>query len=210
MAKNSSAEDASSGLRPYALRRFDETPAEKVLVSKTEAPEVALKRRENDAAERGYNDGFEKGMAEAQARMDPVVDRLFLMLTELEKAVHRKGEELLPDLIALSIDIAEKVIHKALKVDKAIIVAVAQDALSRITNAEEKVTVRINPEDYAAIQDKLAYLRESSGLKHILLEPSESILPGGCYIEAASGSVDARIDEQIQEVSGAIRTALDS
>ncbi|HSW63285.1 MAG TPA: FliH/SctL family protein [Dissulfurispiraceae bacterium] len=210
MAKNSSAEKPASNLRPYALRRFDETPLERNVVGKAESPEVLLHRRENEAAERGYNDGFKKGVAEAQARIDPVVDRLLQIVAELENIVRRKGEELLPQLVSLSIDVAEKVIHKALEVDKEIIVAVAQDGLSRIANADEQVVVRVNPEDYAVLQGKLAQLKEASGLKNIAIEPHESINPGGCYIEALSGSVDARIDEQIKEVSGAIRTALDS
>lgn len=210
MAKSSSAEDAASNLRPYALRRFDEAPVERVVAGKAESPDVLLHRRESEAAERGYSDGFKKGMADAQARIDPVVDHLLQVVGELESVVRRKGEELLPHLVSLSIDVAEKVIHKALEVDKEIIVAIAQDGLSRIANADEQVAVRVNPEDYAAIQGKLALLKEASGLKNISIEPHESINPGGCYIEAVSGSVDARIDEQIKEVSGAIRTALDS
>ncbi|KAF0183721.1 MAG: flagellar assembly protein FliH [Nitrospirae bacterium] len=210
MAKSSSAEDTASNLRPYALRRFDETPVERVAAGKAESPDVLLHRRENEAAERGYSDGFKKGMADAQARIDPVVDHLLQVVGELERVVRRKGEELLPHLVSLSIDVAEKVIHKALEVDKEIIVAIAQDGLSRIANADEQVAVRVNPEDYAALQGKLALLKEASGLKNISIEPHESINPGGCYIEAVSGSVDARIDEQIKEVSGAIRTALDS
>jgi flagellar assembly protein FliH len=210
VAKNSSAEQNGSAMRPYAMRRFDETPAEKVVVSKAEAPEAALKRRENEATERGYQAGLEKGMADAQERMEPVIGRLLQILEELENAARRKGEQLLPELIELSIEVAEKVIHKSLEVDREIVVSIAQDALARISNAGEQVIVRVNPADFAVLESRIARLKEASGIKHIVLEPHESILPGGCYIEAASGAVDARIDEQLKEVSGAIRTALDS
>lgn len=207
-SSHSGAEDR--GVRPYALRRFDETPAEKVVISQSESPEVRLKRRETEAAERGYQEGFAKGEAAAHARVDAVVERLTAILRELENFATREAEKLAPELLMLSIDIAEKVIHKTLELDREIVLAVTKDALQKVADTYEEVVVRINPADYEILSERVRQLKEESGLKGITLEPNESISPGGCYIEALSGSVDARIEEQVKEAAHAVRTALNS
>lgn len=210
MAKNSSADKPGVGYRPYALRRFDETPQDKVLISKAEAPEASLKRRETEAAEKGYSVGFEKGLADAKEQIDTTVQHLMDLIRELDNFAERRGKQLLPDLVSLSIEIAEKVIHKELDLDREAVVAVATDALGKVSSVDEQVTILVNPIDFDSIEHRLSMLRESSGLKHIEVKPSESIHPGGCYVETVSGAVDARIEEQIKEVRNAVRTALDS
>jgi len=209
--KNSSDSDTGGkGVRPYALRRFDETPAEKVVVSQSESAEMRLKRRENEATERGYQDGFAKGEADANARVEAVVERLTAVLREIENFAGREAEKIAPELLLLSIDIAEKIIHKTLELDREIVLAVTKDALQKVADTYEEVVVRINPADYEILNERVRRLKEESGLKGITLEPNESISPGGCYIEASSGSVDARIEEQMKEAANAVRTALNS
>ena len=211
MAKNSSDDTLDgSAIRPYALRRFDETPSEKVIVSKTESPEMQLKRRETEAYERGYQEGFAKGEADAQARVQAVVDRLTTILQEIEHFVTRESEKLAPQLVLLAIDIAEKVIHKSLQLDRDIVLPVTKDALQKVADTYDEVVLRINPADYEILHEQIRTLKEEAGLKGITLEPNESITAGGCYIETISGSVDARIEEQMKEAANAVRTALDS
>jgi flagellar biosynthesis/type III secretory pathway protein FliH len=75
---------------------------------------------------------------------------------------------------------------------------------------EEKMLIRVNPADYDTMISNLEVLREESRLKDITIEPSESVSPGGCYIETPTAEVDARIEEQIRELRDAITSALDS
>lgn len=211
MEKNLSDDGKSSpDLRPYALRRFDETPGAKVVVSQAESPEVRLKRRESEAEERGYQAGIAKAEAEIKGRVDEVVNRLAGVISQLQQHAVLQAEELAPQLIALAVEIAEKVIHKALEVDREIVVAIAHDALRKVADTGEQIVIQVNPADFSLINERLGQLKDDSGLKGIIIEPVESISPGGCYIEARTGAVDARIEEQLREADDAVRTALNS
>lgn len=203
-------ENSSSGMRPYALRRFDETPGDKVVVGQSESPEIRLKRRETEASERGYQAGLEKGAAEANARVNSVIDRLTSVIRNLENHASRQAEELAPLLVGLSVEIAEKVIHKSLELDREVVLAIAHDALQKVAETQDQVVIRVNPADYDLMRDRLTTLRESSGLKGITIEPDGSISTGGCYVETPSGAIDARIEEQLREAEDAVRTALNS
>jgi type III secretion protein L len=99
------------------------------------------------------------------------------------------------------------VIHKEIELDKNIVMYVVNDAIKKVREHEEKITIKVNPLDYEIMVSNIDVLKEQTGLKGISVEPASSISPGGCYIETHAGEIDARIEEQIKEVENAISTA---
>jgi flagellar assembly protein FliH len=165
-----------------------------------------LAKIESDAFDKGYADGIGAG----QQAIRETAKRLDAIITELEDLRNKKTIELLPDLVNLATDIAEKIIHVRVEKDRDIIISVARDAIRKLGGWEEKILIRVNPADYDTMLTSLESLREESRLRDINIEPSPSIAPGGCYIETPSGEVDARIEEQLKEISDAIATAINS
>lgn len=106
-------------------------------------------------------------------------------------------------------EIAKRVIHKEVELDKNIVMYIARDAIKKVEESEESIVIKVNPLDYEVMVANINLLKEQSGLKNISVEPQSTISPGGCYIETQTGEIDARIEEQIKEIQDAINTATD-
>jgi len=164
---------------------------------------------ENKGYENGYAAGYEKGIRNGENEVSEKLKRLEGIIIEIENFRKKKTNELLPDIIGLSMEIAKKVIHKEVKLDKNIVMYVVNDAVKKIEERKEKITIKVHPLDYEIMAANIDVLKEQTGIKNISVDPASSISPGGCYIETHAGEIDARIEEQIGEVENAIGTATD-
>ncbi len=176
-----------------------------------EAIQERIKNLEDNARKRGYSEGhtqgLAKGLAEGKDEVNASLKRLGEIVVSLDKFKENKLTELFPDIIGLSLEIARKIVHKEIDLDRNLIVSVARDAIQKVGEKEENVVIKVNQLDYEVMISYVDLLKEQSGLKNISVEPSSAISPGGCYIETPTGEVDARLEEQIKEVDDAISTA---
>jgi flagellar assembly protein FliH len=154
-----------------------------------------------------FNKGYADGIAAGSRNVEEAAQRLGAIIGELEKFRDSKTDELLPDLIDLSIAIAKKIVHANIEKDRDNIIAIVREALSKLGGSEEKIMIRVNPDDYDTMLSNIEALRGETRLKDITIEPTDGISPGGCFIESPSGEVDARIEEMLKEISDAIATA---
>ncbi len=108
------------------------------------------------------------------------------------------------DVIALVMEIAEKVIGKMVHEHRAAILAIVRQAIE--SSLGDRLTVRLNPEDYKAIHEQTAELRELvDRSKRLVFKEDESISQGGCVVETEVGVIDAQLETQLR----AIRKALE-
>ncbi len=209
MEKNSSADLRKGGaIRSYLPDRLDLSGDELVRAAE-ESRRVELKKSESEGFEKGHAEGLTLGLKAGQKEIGDRLARLDSIISELDRAKERKIEELLPEIVDLSLEIARKIIHRKIEQDREIIVSVVREAVRKLGRTE-KMTIRVNPADYETMIAKLEVLREEARLRDVTIEPSESVSPGGCYIETPSGDADARVEEQIREIRDAISTAFDS
>jgi flagellar biosynthesis/type III secretory pathway protein FliH len=218
--KNSSpSEGSGEAAQPYEPVRFD---ADTVVVSKNNNREEEKREKEKREKEKrekerlariekeAFDKGFARGIQEGSQTIDAVAGRLDSIVTELEDFRRKKIGELIPDMINLSIEIAKKIIYSSIEKDRENVIAVTRDALARLGATDEKILIRVNPEDYDTMLTNLDSLRGETRLMDITIEPSASITPGGCFIESRTGEVDARVEEMIREIGDAISTASNS
>jgi flagellar assembly protein FliH len=61
--------------------------------------------------------------------------------------------------------------------------------------------VRLNPQDFHYITEiKEDFLREMDGVKNIVFEEDPGIKAGGVMVETMFGEVDARLEQQFDEI----------
>ncbi len=176
-----------------------------------EALQERIKTLEDNARKRGYAEGhtqgLTKGLAEGKDEVSASLKRLGEIIVSLDQFRENKLTELFPDIIELSLEIAKKIVHKEIDLDRNLIVSVARDAIQKVGEKEENVIIKVNQLDYEVMISYIDLLKEQSGLKNISVEPSAAISPGGCYIETPTGEVDARLEEQMKEAEDVISTA---
>ncbi len=194
---------------PEGLQETEESPPVEEPLG--EEVQERIRNLEQEARSRGHAEGHAEGFAEGLTggndKVSATLTRLGEIIASLENFRVDKLTEILPQIIELSIEIAKKIVHKEIDLDRDLILSVAQDAVRKVGEKEEYLVIKINPLDYEVMIPHIDLLKEQSGLKNISLEPSATISPGGCYIETPTGEVDARIEEQMKEVEDVIGTA---
>ena len=106
-----------------------------------------------------------------------------------------------PQLVALALEIAEKMTRKAVQEDPDIVAEVLERAKHEVLDAKQ-IRICLHPKDYQVLQDLQPDLVKigSEGGRTVEVFASEDIPRGGCRLETESGIVDATVPTQIEEI----------
>ena len=129
------------------------------------------------------------------------------MIEEAAAVLHRAQEEKQRRiaesesfLVELSCDIAEKIIGKQLTLESAWKKDLVKQMLSR-KREQGLITLCVSPKSYSFMQDAREELRLVLGPNSDLqVIPDLTVKDDGCIIRSEYGSIDARIDTQLQEI----------
>jgi flagellar biosynthesis/type III secretory pathway protein FliH len=152
----------------------------------------------------------EEALAE---REDAIVEALRTPYLEAARKLLLVAEEvetrLRDDIVELSARIAQALVYRELKTDRAVILEVAQRAL-RLVGPLERLTVRCAPEDAELLRENLPGLAraEVGRVVEVLVRPSDDIMPGGLLLTFEGGVVDAREERRLARITEAVKTAL--
>ncbi len=205
---------AKETIRIYTPDSFDGRVKKEKPKSAKEIEAERLAQIQKEAFEKGYAEGKEKAAAEEKILLQEGEKRIHQICLRLESIIQRLDnyrsdvvQELLPEIINLSVEIASKIVRKEIDLDRNVVSYIAQESLGRVEESNAAVIIKVNPIDYDVIVEHLSILKDSTGLKNISVEPVVSIEAGGCLIETEKGEIDARIGEQIGEMADAVSTA---
>lgn len=160
------------------------------------------------AAEQGYQDGLEKGRAEAFAKFhQEASERLarfekFVSECEAAKnAIFDANERFLMEMIH---QICRMLFLKEVKVDQDYLIRLARELIDRV-GVRENIVLRLHPDDMQTAEMLKQGLEATLGtLKNLTIEPSELVEGGGCALETQWNSIDASIQTQLQGIHDAI------
>ncbi len=169
--------------------------------------ESMLDKREKDSYEKGSDEGYAKGFAEgvqkahddAIASVEQRAKLLEELLRELEVIKSRIMTNSQEDIVKLAMVIASKIIHREVKGSEAVV----DNVREAIDMASDKHSIRIklNPADIPVVDSHRGeFLETIKSLERIELIEDDEIIPGGCIVETTEGSVDARLDRQMEEI----------
>lgn len=139
-----------------------------------------------------YQNGKESALSETL--------NLLLESREIREKTFVETEQ---DILRLSVKLAEKIIGQEIKTDKKVIAEIVSNAL-RNTKRQDKITVRVNPNDFSTVQEHFAMLSQSSRSSFVDIVPDPKVASGGCIIESEVGTVDARLETQLRALEKAL------
>ncbi|GAM09697.1 flagellar assembly protein FliH [Geobacter sp. OR-1] len=158
--------------------------------------EEDLQTQLTEAYQRGVEEGrqaAERGLAHVFRALRDGADSL----VSLRERVLRDSES---DLLKLSSLVAKKIILQEIALDPAILGNIIAATVS-CCSEQDRITIRLSPDDYRAV---MANRQSFSGVLadegRVTLAPDDSIMLGGCLVETPTGTVDARIESQLDEV----------
>ncbi|KAF0219419.1 MAG: flagellar assembly protein [Geobacteraceae bacterium] len=157
-----------------------------------------------DELQRKLDETFQKGVDEGRQAAERGLSNVFKSLregitgiTRLREKVLRESED---DLLKLAIMVARKIIQQEISQDPQILANIVAAAISGCTDLD-RVNIRLNPEDYHLVAaDRQLYFSGIGRNTNITMTPDDAILPGGCMVETVTGTIDARIEVQLDEI----------
>ena len=153
---------------------------------------------EAEAREQGYQEGLRAAQNAEQA----LLAGLQAALVDLEVARQRLAEDLEPEVVRLSVGIAEQLIRQEVALHPEIVVGVARAAISRLKGVRS-LKVFAHPEDTETLSKHLGNALDERP-EHLEIAADAHIGRGGCVVDSERGSVDARMESQMERISAAL------
>lgn len=147
-----------------------------------------------EAKEHGYSDGMEEAQKVAKQEILPLMKNLResqQKLAGLKNVIIKQNAN---EIIDLALDIARKVLGAELEASPMSIAKIIKAALNRI-DISEKITVRIHPTSYEVLMKAVP-----DYLKDTWIVADSKVEDGGAIIETETGTYDAQIEEQLEEI----------
>lgn len=179
------------GDRRRGFRRIDD----RNLISR--AREEAQNIKEAAAKE-----GYQEGLMQAKADLQDVKNAI----ASFAGAKQEVFEYIAPDILEISVEIAQKIIKKELQQDPTIILDNIMEILKGLSKEETKITLRVNPAQVSLLKSEIPSVMSNVGLDaKVLIVPDESIMEGGCMVTTTNGVIDATIETQLAVISEALK-----
>lgn len=182
-----------------AARVLEEAYAERDRIVRT-AEEDRIRTRE-----RAREQGYEEGLHQAARKIAGDVGKISAEIKALKKCMEEAQEELAGKMVTLSLDMAEKILHKNLKEDD---MALKQLALDVIYTEKEKKKMQLLISDRTgnlikALEEELEPVREryQSTIKIKNADGQE----GTCRLDIPEGIIEASVFSQLDNLREELR-----
>ena len=140
-------------------------------------------------------EGEAQGRQQAQAELQPVIQKLAAAIHETAELRGRLREQAESDLVRLAIAIARKILGREITADPEAIAGVVKASLERI-RGQELLRVRLHPECKAKVAECLSRI----GASHAEVLGDPACERGTVIFETTRGNLDASIDTQLREI----------
>ncbi|PRC93912.1 Flagellar biosynthesis/type III secretory pathway protein [Solimicrobium silvestre] len=196
--------ELSTGQQENAPQSLREAPDSAALIAQEE--QLAERLREADeTGKRAYEEGYEAGLRNGETDGREVYTSGLRQLEELTQnmndTVQRSLDESEDMMVSIVFESVCKIIGDTLTTREGV-VAVVEEALARI-RGKSSVIIRVNPLDLELIEESAAFGVASEAD----WRADEGVAMGGCMIESEYGTLDARIDTQLNQLKRVLLSA---
>ncbi|MGN7470233.1 flagellar assembly protein FliH [Brevibacillus sp. SAFN-007a] len=168
-----------------------------------EASELFRATQEQAAAE-GHEKGFADGKRQAYEEEGQALSEARAILEQAYRSKQQIIAEAEPFLVELALEIAKKVIGQELQQNPEQVLEIAKKALRR-SRVHGEITICVHHSYFHYVSEQRAQLLALlEGQAELSIYPDYTIADGGCVIRTQLGSVDARVDTQLEEIKQAL------
>lgn len=163
-----------------------------------------------EARQAGHQVGYEEGrLAIKQDLIEQIenLDKFAKSEFEIKKRIIKSAHN---DIVNLVVQIADKVCHKKLKLDREILYNITKYSINELKD-KETVTIFVNPnmaKKIYAISESLE--KDILSLQAIKIVEDSSVSEDGTIVESISSRIDNRVSSQIDEITQKLLVELQS
>ena len=179
------------GDRRRGFRRIDD----RNLISR--AKEEANSIREA-AAKEGYQQGIDAAKQDIESLKEAIEDFF--------RAKQDVYDEIAPDILEISLDIAKKSLKKKMSENPEILLENIKGILKGLSKEESKIVLKVNPSQAVMLKQEMPEAVAMAGLEaKVIIMPDEDTMEGGCMLTTDNGVIDATIETQLTIISEALK-----
>jgi flagellar assembly protein FliH len=156
------------------------------------------------AREQSESQGYQAGMAKAQAEMksklaelDTRIKRVDSLLQFISRPLQDLDGEVEKMLLQLALTVGKQLARRELRVDPAQVIAIIRESLAELPAAAREIRVHLHPEDAATVRERLTAPANERAWT-VVEDPTMS--RGGCVVRTDNSQIDARLESRINTV----------
>lgn len=212
----------SGVVRPMVFRPFvapgEETPAPEpepavaeiveLVPAEEPPPPPDLAALEAAAWREGLQKGYDEGLRVAAEEQQQLADRLAALLLGVVAETEGFVRGLEDDVVELALAVAEKVIAREVRLDRAVVVDVTRAALAEVVDATE-LRIRVNPDDLPLLEPRWQEMLPRGTVQQSELCADDLVERGGVVVETKIGYVDGQLKTRLNQVVNTFQAVLD-
>ncbi len=196
---------------PYGTAKEDKVLSESYvnLLNKMLDDEVEKNKQEfaiqlNNEKKKAYQSGFKDGTTQSEKKYFQQFNKSFILLKKISDSLNKQVKQAIEqeeqNILSLLISISKKIVDTEIQMNPDIILNVLRNALN-LLNERRSIKVFVNPSDWSLVKSNINQLKLKIDLpEEIDIISSLSIAQGGCKIDSESGSIDADLETQFDEI----------
>lgn len=164
---------------------------------------ISRAREEADTIrESASKEGYQAGLEQAKADIAVLKDTLSAFMNAPQEVY----EQIAPEILEISVDIAKKIIKKEVSEEPQVLMNTIVEVMKGLSKEETKVILRVNPTQVDITKQSVPEILNLAGMDtKVVVLADENISEGGCMVTTGNGVVDATIETQLSVISEALR-----
>jgi len=175
---------------------------EETLAAERRQHQASLAESHDAARRRGHAEGLAAGAAEGRAGADAAAGARLAQLADIAAGFAAAADAALARHEDMLVDVAWTAIARMageLAASREGALAMVRSAVAQLRDAQS-LCVRMHPDD-------AAWLAGHGAAHGWTLQPDPGVTLGGCIVDGAHGSLDARLELQLERLGAALRAA---
>jgi flagellar assembly protein FliH len=148
-----------------------------------------------------YEAGRADGLREAAAKAAAESKSFAALIESLRRQNIETTHALADEVLGVALAIAQQMVDQSLAARPEGVVAVVQDALSRVLQPAAQATLSLNPADAALVQSHLAETLAAGGWRII---EDAGMARGGCMLRTLASELDATLATRWKRIAAAL------
>ncbi len=171
--------------------------------------EALLRQAHEQGHAQGLAEGQEHERLQWQQRMDDYTSgpgreaaaRLAQLSQAFEDSLAGLQQGMAQEVLALACDIARQVVRSEVTLNRQAVLPVVREALDMLAGENRPATVRLHPQDWAALEAPLRAAHPSPRIEWL---QDAGLQPGECMLESAGMVVDGTLDKRWRRAIAAL------
>ena len=167
--------------------------------------EVELRELEDEAKQRGLEEGHAEGLAQARAEYAAQLDAFAGLIGSFRAALDQTIDGVSDIGIEIVGEAVAKIVGEAV-IDRDVVISVMRQVI-RKTKERTKLVVRVSPSDRSLLEGYEAAMVDGLSVASVDIVADDRVRTGGCLLETPAGNLDGRLEVQLERLREAMLSA---